>query len=220
MFIDGEFRHVYLEEPGNTQAFLEDYAFLVSGILEGYRTTGRVDLLEKAVELADRIIDELYDEDISAFTTSPEGLPPLFDGAIPSPNFVMAKNLLKIYYLTGREDLLDIGEKILKAYIGKAQKNPTSFASLFESVALYLNPVVVAITEGKGMEKLASIARKEFEAYMVAVETNSPLLDELFRDKKRISERALAYVCMGQKCLSPCDTPTGLVNTLRDLWGR
>jgi len=91
---------------------LDDYAFLIWGLLELYEATFEAATLKTALELADNTVNHFHDEkDGGFFFTADDGEEILFrqkdsyDGAIPSGNSLIMLDLLRLSRITGRSDL-------------------------------------------------------------------------------------------------------------------
>ncbi|MBN2447083.1 MAG: thioredoxin domain-containing protein, partial [Phycisphaerae bacterium] len=89
-------------------AHLDDYAFVVWGLLELYEAAFEVRDLEAALTLTRQMLEHFWDEDAGGlFFTADDGeeLPlrtkTAYDGAIPSGNSVAMLNLLRLARITG-----------------------------------------------------------------------------------------------------------------------
>jgi len=87
--------------------FLEDYAFLVRGLLSVYEATGDRSMLTWAEQLMEQAKERFFDESAGWFDVE-EGDPSLFvrgrslyDGAVPSGTSVMLDNMRRLHSLTG-----------------------------------------------------------------------------------------------------------------------
>ncbi|KAJ0265006.1 Catalytic protein [Hirschfeldia incana] len=124
-------QHSYRQGPSKAPAFLDDYAFLISGLLDLYENGGGIKWLKWAIELQETQ-DELYlDREGGAYFNT-EGQDPSVllrvkedhDGAEPSGNSVSAINLVRLAsivagekassYLTTAQRLLAVFELRLK----------------------------------------------------------------------------------------------------------
>ncbi len=90
---------------------LDDYAFLVWGLLELYEATFEVSSLESAIDVNKRMIEQFWDEEKGGFFLTAEDAETVlsrrkvaYDGAIPSGNSVAMMNLLRIGRITGNSD--------------------------------------------------------------------------------------------------------------------
>ncbi len=113
------------------EAFLEDYAFFVHGLLELHRATNRRSWLDAAAEL-DSIANERFSaqgEHGGGYYDTLDGRSDLFvrvrttyDGAIPSGNSQMAHNLLDLHDLTGNQAYLDRAWNDLSSFVGAMRR--------------------------------------------------------------------------------------------------
>ncbi len=108
-------------------AFLEDYAFLMQGLLELHRATGQPRRLEQTLELLG-IVQERFADPRGGYFDTLAGQRDLFvrtrtahDGAIPSGNSRMAHNLLDLFELTRDEAHLARAATLLGSFGGKLQ---------------------------------------------------------------------------------------------------
>ncbi len=104
-------------------ATLEDYAYLIKGILFLFEETKEKEFLDWAISLA-KIAERDFKEIEGAFYQT-DGKDPLilrkcdfYDGAEPSGNGVHAENLICLYEITKDESFLKQAEDILKAAKG------------------------------------------------------------------------------------------------------
>ncbi|ONK62977.1 uncharacterized protein A4U43_C07F10120 [Asparagus officinalis] len=124
-------RHSFRNGPSKATGFLDDYAFLISGLLDLYEYGGRMDWLIWAIELQ-ATQDELFlDRDGGGYFNTPGEDPSVllrvkedYDGAEPSGNSVSAVNLIRLssmvaggrseYFRRTAVHLLAVFEKRLK----------------------------------------------------------------------------------------------------------
>ncbi|HUK40307.1 MAG TPA: thioredoxin domain-containing protein, partial [Candidatus Acidoferrales bacterium] len=137
MFRDGRLLHTYKDGTAKLLAYLDDYAFLATGLLDLYEATFRRSYFERAINLADIMLSEFLDEKDGAFFytgKSHERLisraKPVFDASIPSGNSMAAHLLLRLYHVTGKDDYLKPAEKVLRSYYDAMMSQPFGFAHL------------------------------------------------------------------------------------------
>jgi uncharacterized protein YyaL (SSP411 family) len=113
-------------------AFLEDYAYLVHGLLALHRTTGDFRLRDEAIALADAARTRFWDESGGAYYDTLPGQDDLFvrvkstyDGATPSGNGVMLNNLVDLHLVTGDASYLDDALATLGALSQTIAERPT-----------------------------------------------------------------------------------------------
>ncbi|KAL4202665.1 hypothetical protein AMTRI_Chr02g222250 [Amborella trichopoda] len=125
--------HSFRNGPSKAPGFLDDYAFLISALLDMYEFGGRTEWLSWAIELQ-ATQDELFlDKEGGAYFNTPGEDPSIllrvkedYDGAEPSGNSVSAINLIRLssmvgddlstYYRQNAEHLLAVFKKRLKEF--------------------------------------------------------------------------------------------------------
>ncbi|MDY7107050.1 MAG: DUF255 domain-containing protein [Planctomycetota bacterium] len=119
---DGGLLRTARQGRAKIDAFLEDYAFMIRGLLALHRATGERGPRDQAIELARIAKRRFLDESTGSYFDTLADQSDLFvrtkstyDGATPSGNGVMAHNLLELHALTGDETCLDEAAALLGA---------------------------------------------------------------------------------------------------------
>ncbi len=106
-------------------AYLEDYAFLLDGLVSLYEATFAPRWIEAALDLAEMMIDQFWDATDGGFFYTGRDHEALIargkdphDNAIPSGNAMAVTALLRLVKLTGRMDLQEKAETTLRLYRG------------------------------------------------------------------------------------------------------
>ncbi|HET6574478.1 MAG TPA: thioredoxin domain-containing protein [Fimbriiglobus sp.] len=135
---DGRLMRVYAATPGRKPeargpAFLEDYAFLVHGLLTLHDATGRAKWLDEAKALTAQMLKWHGDADRGGFYTTPSDGEKLFargkdhyDGAQPSGNGMAARDLVRLYAKTKQEEYRVAAEKTIKQFAPVLRTQPQS----------------------------------------------------------------------------------------------
>src|SRR5262249_43325790 len=129
-------------------AYLEDYAFLLDGLVSLYEATFTPRWVEAALDLAEVMIDQFWDpseggffytgrdhEELIARTKDPH------DSSIPSGNSMAAAALLRLAKLTGRMDLHEKAEATLRVFRGLMAGAPQAAGRMPGAVDFHLGPV-------------------------------------------------------------------------------
>ncbi|MFX1341614.1 MAG: thioredoxin domain-containing protein, partial [Promethearchaeota archaeon] len=108
----GRLLHSYRDRDAGILAFLDDYAFMIWGLLELYETTFEPEHLQKAIELNAELLTHFWDKAGGGFFFTADDAEDLlvrkkdaYDGAIPSGNSVAMLNLLRLAHVTAESDL-------------------------------------------------------------------------------------------------------------------
>ncbi len=159
---DGELWHTYTASVVKQDAYLDDYAFFVRGLLTLYRATDEERWLDSAKTLTDRMLQQFWDDKNGGFFYTKADAKHLivrtkkpYDSAIPSGNAVAVKNLLAL-----GADYRHYAEKTLRTFAESMAQSPSSFMYMHFALNDYLtsaedlepssDAVVAAIAKVKG----------------------------------------------------------------------
>jgi uncharacterized protein YyaL (SSP411 family) len=147
----GRLLRTYGAAPGQKakarlNAYLDDYAFLVHGLLCLHETTQEKRWLEEAKRLTDLMVQLFGDDKQGAFFYTSSDHETLFargkeqyDGAHPSSNSMAARNLVRLWHKTGEDRYAQLAEKTFQALAGPLKESPGNLTALADALALYLD---------------------------------------------------------------------------------
>jgi uncharacterized protein YyaL (SSP411 family) len=219
-------------------AFLEDYAFLVAGLLDLYEARPDPRWLQHAIDLQSSLDGSYADEQRGGyFRTSSSGErllareKPSVDSALPSGNSVAAQNLLRLFDLTGREAYLERAGLLLSGFADSLDHDPTRHAELLLAVdhQLDVSREIAVVAPGSGGDLAAMLAplRRTHVPHQALVVVREG--DELSAHAKivpwiagKVARQGLvtAYVCESRVCALPTTDPeifTRQIRTARPL---
>ena len=148
---DGRLRRLYAAVPGEKavargNGFLEDYAYLTHGLLNLHDATGDKRWLDEARALADAAAKWHADDARGGFYFTAHDHEKLFarakegyDGATPSGNGVMTRNLLRLAEKTTDAKYRDLAGKSLRAFAGMLRTSPGSAPSTARALDQWLD---------------------------------------------------------------------------------
>ena len=212
---DGALLRTWKDGVAKFNAYLEDYAFLVEGLVTLYETTGEFRWLNEAVALADRMIEEFWDEEGGGFYFTGKSHENLivrskdyFDNATPSGNSVAALGLLRLAILKNNESYRKVATAVLREVGDQARRYPSGFGYALSAADFLLStPKEVAIVgkdEADMRDLLAETWRRYLPNKVVApgsVGDTVPL--PLLENRPLINDLATAYVCENYTCQQP-----------------
>ena len=227
---DGLLLHVYKDGQAKHVGFLDDYAFFISGLVTLFETTGAARWLEEALALAEKMVEEFWDEEGGGFFYTGRSGEQLivrnkdyFDNAIPSGNSVAAELLLRLSTLTGREDLRRKATTLLRLVRDLAARHPNAFGYAFGAFDLYLSsPKEIVIVTAGSDSSAAPFEREVWGRYLPnkvvvrAAEGDERLskLVPLLQDRGAVRGSTTAYVCVNYACQQPVSAPAELARQL------
>jgi uncharacterized protein YyaL (SSP411 family) len=147
---DGRLLRTYGAAPGEKaearlNAYLDDYAFLVHGLLTLHDVTGTKRWLDEARTLTHLMVRHHGDKEQGGFFYTSNDHEKLFarskeqsDGAQPSSNSVAARNLVRLWTKTGDESYAKLAEKTFLAFGAPLKSNPSSLTALADALGMYL----------------------------------------------------------------------------------
>jgi uncharacterized protein len=227
---DGLLLRTYKDGQAKLNAYLEDYAFLVDGLLALYQTTGRLRWLEEACVLTERMIEEFWDDVDGGFFYTGKSHEELIvrskdylDNATPSGNSVAAEILLQLAALTGNEDYSRRAVTIFRLLRDPLTRYASAFGRLLGALDFYLStPKEIAIigeSDGEATRALLSevwtryLPNKIVAKAQEGDESGAELVP-LLRERKMIDGQATAYVCENYTCQKPTTRPEELAKQL------
>lgn len=233
---NGRLLHRYRDNNAQIRAFIDDYAFLIWGILEIYEATFNPSYLDHALKLNNELISHFWDENIGGFYFTADDSEDLivrqkeiYDGAIPSGNSVSMYNLLRLSYITGNPELEEKAEIISRIFSDKIKDNPIAFTQLMVAVDFSVGPSYSLVISGKKessrTNQLINIINNRFFPNLTIVfrptDVPSPKIDqyaEYIQFFDEVDDKATAYVCVDKACKQPTNETKVMLEYLNPSW--
>ncbi|MBI2844661.1 MAG: DUF255 domain-containing protein [Armatimonadetes bacterium] len=134
----------YRHGKAGVTAFLDDYAYLSSGLLDLYDATRDEKWRGVARRLADEMLDRFSDPKDGGFYSTSEHheeilirLKDVYDSALPSSNGMASEVLLGLYLLTGEAAYKDEAARTIRTFSAAIQRSPASTVTLTRVLAAY-----------------------------------------------------------------------------------
>ncbi len=201
------------------QPHLDDYSFMVFGLLNLYEATFDPSYLASALELTEIMIEDFSDKNGGFFIGSKDAEKLMirakdsYDGAIPSGNSVAALNLFRLGKITGNTKWTDLGYSTLKAFTDKAKQSPTGFSHMLTAFMFdFKNPkevVLVGDSNDPETQKIISAIRKNYSPNKVILFKDVSNPDALLqvapwtKDHVMINGSPTFYICENFACKQP-----------------
>ncbi|GAA0676887.1 thioredoxin domain-containing protein [Natronoarchaeum mannanilyticum] len=207
------------------EGYLEDYAFLARGAFDLYQTTGEVDHLAFALDLARAIEREFWDADEGTIYYTPasgESLvtrpQELRDQSTPSSLGVAVDALLSLDHFVGHDRFGEIAETVVETHGQRATSGPMEYTSLvlcadrLETGSLELTAAGEQFPE-EWRERLAGSYLPD--RLMAPRPATDDELDEwlerldladappIWADREHVDDRPTLYACRSFTCSPP-----------------
>jgi uncharacterized protein len=226
---EGRLLRRYRDGEAKFAACLEDYAYLIKGLLSLFNYGCGSEWLEWAIELSDVLKNE-FKADKGAFYQTDQHEPivlrkcEFYDGAEPSGNGVHSENLLRLYQITQNDIYLKQAEDILKAAKEIIEAYPPGTCYNLMGLQRYLDTkassVVVALDEKSSLAKeIADAFAKHFTPHteLIWKKKGDTLLDTLIpssKDKVPLDGKTTVYICHQDRCEPPLSVKEEILKAL------
>jgi len=224
---DGRLLHRFREGKAGLEAHLDDYAFLVWGLIELYETDFEVRDLQTAMDLNAFMLKHFDASSGGLYFTADdaEGLlvRPMdgYDGAIPSGNSVAMMNLVRLARMTGDTELEQRAAGIIRAFSKEMNRLPSVFTHMMSAFMFAEHRSYEVVLAGNrnsadGKAMLHAI-RKRFIPNKVVLWQNNQLakLAPYTAEQKALEGKATAYICENFQCNLPVTDPEQALKLLQ-----
>ncbi|HEY7640674.1 MAG TPA: thioredoxin domain-containing protein [Steroidobacteraceae bacterium] len=210
---DGRLLAVHKDGQSRFPAYLDDYAFLLDGLIELLQTRWRSSDLQLATALADALLQHFTDTERGGFYFTADDHEQLMhrsksfsDEAVPAGNAIAAQALTRLGLLLGETRYLDAAARTLRAAWAPLNHYPHAHASLLVALAEHLDPPEIVIIRGLSQEAghwRDALTRKYSPTRLVfAIDADAAALPPAIADKRAL-DTTVAYVCRGMTCSEP-----------------
>ena len=152
----GRLKRRYVDGESGIDGFLDDYAFLIQGLLDLYETSFDVKWLSWAVDLQRKQDALFWDNQRAAYFASTGNdssvlfrMRDEYDAAEPSANSVSGMNLVRLWQMTDRAEWKEKAEKTFAAFSTLAQSSPEILPQLMAALDFSLSKPKQIIIAGR-----------------------------------------------------------------------
>ncbi len=207
--------------------FLDDYAFLVWGLLNLYEATFEIRWLESAIAIENEALRLFHDKEGRAYITPSDAEAFLVrpsetgDGAIPSGSSVQVMNLIRLARITAREDYEKQARAMLRAVADEVSLAPSASTHLLSGLDFVLGPSLEIVLAGDDPSSLRREVFSRFVPNKVVIHRPSGEAPPITRiaaftaEQKAIGGKPTAYVCTNYMCKLPTTDAKKMRDMLR-----
>jgi hypothetical protein len=222
---DGRLLRAALDGAARQTAYLDDYAFLIAGLLDLYESGGDLRWLDEALAL-DAVLERDYEDSAGGgfFRTAADQVSllirekPTYDAAEPSGNSVAVHNLLRLHELTADDRYRVRAEHAFEAFGAVLAENPAAVSEMLLAIDYQLDTpkeivLVVPNSRDDAAPFLAELRARFLPNRILTVVAEGaerdrhaqviPLLD----GKTARNGQTTAYVCENRICDLPTTEP-------------
>jgi hypothetical protein len=227
----GRLLHRFRNGEAAISGHLDDYAYMIWGLLELYEASFDPKMLSEALDLNRHLVTHFWDDTGGGFYFTADDAESLlvrrkefYDGAVPSGNAVAMHNLLRLERITGDAGFGERASKLAKSAGDALGKMPSGFTALLSAVDFALGPTLEVVIAGRAESpdtaELARAVQDIFLPNKVLLFRSSDENDEIIKiapfvaAHTTIDDRATAYVCRNFTCDAPVTSATDLMTAL------
>ncbi|WP_048190821.1 thioredoxin domain-containing protein [Methanobacterium sp. SMA-27] len=220
MCTNSRLMHRYREGDADITGNLDDYSFLIWGLLELYSTIFDTKYLKTSIELNKTLLNHFWDNSNGGFYfTSDDAKQVLirekktFDSATPSGNSVELLNLIRIARLTEDYELESMPIKMETTFSKNILRSLTGHTQFINAVDYKIGPSYEVVIVGKPTDpetiQMLNSLNKHYLPNMVLIlkdPDNPGELDEIsesLKFKNSIDDKTTAYICSSGSCKKP-----------------
>src|SRR3989338_6929352 len=218
---DGRLLHRYREGEAAVLANVNDYAFLICGLIELYESTFEVRYLKNAIDLSNDLIKHFWDEREGGFYFTADDSEELlirwkdvYDGALPAGNSVAMLNFIRLARMTGNPKFQETALQIVKTFSRRVLQSLISYTQFMSGVDFLIGPsyeiVIVGDSKADDTTVMLKVLREQFIPNKVVLfrpaDVKLPEITTLTAFTSNligIEGKATAYVCQDYACKLP-----------------
>src|SRR5271169_4400574 len=205
---------------------LEDYSFLIAGLLDLYEASFDKRWMSAAVMLAEEMTSVFWDVERGGFFLTPPGreivaIKEGYDGPTPSGNSVAALDLLRLAEFTGNQDFREMAETTLKLFADAMESAPTGYLEMLAAVDFSFGSKEVVVASGWKPDELGAMVKEIRTRYLptkvLVLADGDPAMAQLTEGKASIKGMPTVYVCENFACKAPVTDVQALRRELESL---
>jgi uncharacterized protein YyaL (SSP411 family) len=218
----------YRDGASGIDAYADDYAYLIFGLLELFQAVGDTEWLAWARELQQAMDRRFWDDTEGGWFSTTGDDPSVlvrqkedYDGAEPAPSSIAVLNLLTFSHLSPDPELERRIERTFErhgARLGAAARVVPMMMAALSHWHAGVGQVVLAGTPGEPtMEAFKAVLASRYRPFLIVVPSGDPNLEKVLpftADMQPRDAHATAYLCRNFHCEAPITEPVALAAAL------
>ena len=222
----------YRQGESRIEAHLDDYAFLVSGLLDLFESSGDGRWLERAVTLTEDQIRIFHDSRGSGFFDTSGSdetvlvrMKEQYDGAEPAGNSVAAMNLIRLSRMTDRPEWESMAAETVANFSGTLRAQPGGLPLMAAALDFLVTPPRQVVISGAADDPRTAVMMAILSGRYLPTTVTGPLdsgargdsprtLNPFLRKLTPIDGNPAAYVCRNFVCDIPLLSGESLARSL------
>ena len=230
LLVDGELIRRWRGGEARYAAGLDDYSFLVQGLLDLYAAGHDPSRLQSAIALTEKMIEQFSDE-TGGFYDTPRSAQLLarmkadYDGAEPSGNSVATMNLLRLAGLTGNKRWAALAQKSIESFGKTLSSYPPAMPLMLSALDFQMDkPRQIVVAGSMEDDETRELLREVHSRYLpntLLLLADGGINQQYLQERlpfiatvQKNDGRATAYVCEDFSCRMPVNTREELASLL------
>jgi len=221
LMADGKVYRAFKTKHSETEAFLEDYAYLIQAYTSLYQVTFNENWLNKAENWCHYVMEHFYDKEEGFFhfsSLSAEQLiakkKEIFDNVIPASNSVMAHNLHTLGILLDKEEWKDHSVKMTSLIAGLIESEPGYMSNWGILLFEIIHGMSELVISGEDALTFRHELHQHFLPFAVTAGTSDKSELALLAGRDAKANQTLIYVCQNKTCKLPVNNPSDALTQL------
>ena len=230
---EGKFLHRFRNGEASIDGNIDDYAFVISALIELYESSFNSDYLKSAFELNEIMLKHFWDNSSGGFFFTRDDSEELlfrqkeiYDGAIPSGNSIAVLNLLKLSKISGNTELTDKASQIIQNFSTQIISSPSSFSQTLNGFDFAIGPsfeIVISCENGSSeLNEIIETVHKKFlpnKVLLLKLKKDDELktLAPFTADQIQIENKPTIYFCRNYQCGMPITDVDEFKNLLEQI---
>lgn len=226
LYKDGILYHRYKDGEIKYPGTLDDYAFMIKGLVSLYESSFDIKYITLATELTDKANELFFDFESGGYFETEKNkydillrIKDIYDGAEPSGNSIMLENLIRLNSFAENKLYREKAMKSLEFFFEEIDTSPFSYPQMIFSLQLYLSSFYEIIISGntESTKEFLNIISNEYIPGRILIKSDKKSSEIFDRLKTYNSNENKVYICYDFKCDTPVNNPEELKEKLKSL---
>ncbi len=212
---EGRLLHRYRHGKAGITGKLDDYAYMLWGLIALYEADFDSNYLSHARSLASYMLQNFASPSGGLYSTSINDeallIRPIeaWDGALPSGNSVAAHQLLRLHHLLADQDFADAAQGIISGFASLIKRSPSSFEHLLSAAKLSQTEAIELLIAGQQDSPEGQALIKALHSRFLPNSTllwrdaGSIKLNPFIEQQSELHGQLTVYLCRQSQCQAP-----------------
>ena len=218
--------HVLYRSYKNSKAtipgFLEDYTFVIEGLIALYQASLDEQWLRHSIDLINYVIDHFYDESEGMFFYTSDISEKLiarkkeiFDNVIPASNSSLARNLYVLGKLLANDDWIEHGQKTASRMKNAFLADPSYLSNWGCLISDLMAPTAEIVISGENYLSVRKEIDSVYHPNKVICGSDEASTLPLLTGRNPVAGETMIYLCYDKTCQLPSNSVSEIISQLK-----